>query len=46
VFDALQRRGVIVRPLAGYKMPEWVRVTVGTMPENRRFIRELKAVLR
>ncbi|MCX6899102.1 MAG: histidinol-phosphate transaminase [Verrucomicrobia bacterium] len=46
VFDALQRRGVIVRPLAGYRMPEWIRVTVGTMPENRRFIRELKVVLK
>ena len=45
-FDALQRRGVIARPLAGYKMPEWIRVTVGTMPENRRFIRELKTVLK
>jgi histidinol-phosphate aminotransferase len=46
VFDKLQRRGVIVRPLAGYKMPEWVRVTVGTMPENRRFIRELKTIVK
>ena len=46
IFDALQRRGVIVRPMAGYRMPEWVRVTVGTMPENRRFIRELKVVLK
>lgn len=46
VFDALQRRGVIVRPLAGYRMPEWIRVTVGTMPENRRFIRELKTIMK
>jgi histidinol-phosphate aminotransferase len=46
VFEKLQKRGVIVRPLAGYKMPEWVRVTVGTMPENRRFIRELKTVMK
>ena len=45
-FDKLQRRGVIVRPLTGYKMPEWIRVTVGTMPENRRFIRELKVVVK
>jgi histidinol-phosphate aminotransferase len=46
VFRALQRGGVIVRPMRGYKMPAWVRVTVGTMPENRRFMAELKKCLR
>jgi len=45
VFGGLQRRGVIVRPMRGYKMPAWVRVTVGTMEENRRFIGALKAEL-
>jgi histidinol-phosphate aminotransferase len=46
VFRALQRGGVIVRPMRGYKMPAWVRVTVGTMEENRRFVAELKKCLR
>jgi histidinol-phosphate aminotransferase len=41
----LQRRGVIVRPMRGYKMPGWVRVTVGTMEENRRFVGALKQEL-
>ena len=45
VFRALQRRGVIVRPMRGYKMPGWVRVTVGTMEENRKFVGALKASL-
>ena len=45
VFRALQRVGVIVRPMRGYKMPAWVRVTVGTMEENRRFMGALKASL-
>ena len=45
VFRALQERGVIVRPMRGYKMPGWVRVTVGLPAENQRFIRELAAVL-
>jgi len=45
VFRALQRGGVIVRPMRGYKMPAWIRVTVGTMEENRRFIGALKASL-
>jgi histidinol-phosphate aminotransferase len=41
VFAALQQRGVIVRPMGGYKLPEWIRVTVGLPQENRRFIGEL-----
>jgi histidinol-phosphate aminotransferase len=45
VFDALQRRGVIVRPLKLYEMPEWIRVTAGTAAENERLLAELGAVL-
>jgi len=45
IFRGLQRRGVIVRPMRGYKMPEWVRVTVGLPEENRRFVKELRAEL-
>jgi histidinol-phosphate aminotransferase len=45
IFRALQRRGVIVRPMRGYKMPGWVRVTVGRMEENRRFVGALRAEL-
>jgi histidinol-phosphate aminotransferase len=40
--DTLLRQGVIVRPIAGYGMPEWLRVTVGTEPENRRFLQALE----
>ena len=46
VFDALQRRGVIVRPVASYGLPEWLRVTVGTMEQNERLLAELAAALR
>ncbi|MDB6167628.1 MAG: histidinol-phosphate aminotransferase [Verrucomicrobia bacterium] len=42
VFDALQRRGVIVRPMKSYGMPEWIRVTVGTPAQNERLLAELK----
>lgn len=42
VFDGLQRRGVIVRPMGGYRLPEWIRVTVGLPKENQRLIRALK----
>jgi histidinol-phosphate aminotransferase len=46
VFQQLLRRGVIVRPMTGYKFPEHVRVTVGTMPENRKFIETLEGVIK
>ncbi|MCG3149483.1 MAG: Histidinol-phosphate aminotransferase [Verrucomicrobiae bacterium] len=42
VFRGLQQRGVIVRPMRAYKMPAWVRVTVGLPAENRRFIAALE----
>ena len=41
VFEALQRRGVIVRPMKGYHMPEWLRITVGTAEQNTRLLVEL-----
>lgn len=44
-FDALQRRGVIVRPVTSYGLPEWIRVTVGTEEQNARFLAELAAWL-
>ena len=46
VYDALLRRGVIVRPMDGYGLPEYLRVTIGLPEENRRFIEALEAVLR
>lgn len=46
VFEALQREGVIVRPMDGYGLPEHVRITVGTPAENRRCLRALKKVLK
>ncbi len=45
VFEALQRRGLIVRPVKSYGLPEWVRVTVGSREQNERLLRELRAVL-
>ncbi|HET7238735.1 MAG TPA: histidinol-phosphate transaminase [Terrimicrobiaceae bacterium] len=42
VFQALLRRGLIVRAMRSYKLPEWIRVSVGTMDQNRRFVAELR----
>lgn len=45
VFDGLLRRGVIVRPVDNYGLPDCLRVTVGTETENRRFLDALAEVL-
>lgn len=44
VFKDLLKKGVIVRAMEEYGMPEFIRVTVGTMPQNRKFIKALKSV--
>jgi len=44
VFAEMQKRGVIVRPVKSYGMPEWVRVTVGTPSQNRRLLTTLAQV--
>jgi histidinol-phosphate aminotransferase len=42
VFDAMQKQGVIVRPMGGYQMPEWIRISIGTPKENERCLGALK----
>lgn len=42
VFNRLLAQGIIIRPMAGYHFPEYIRVTIGTMDENRKFIDGLK----
>ena len=44
VFDALLRRGIIVRAMGSYGLPEWIRVSVGTMPQNEVFIAALRGL--
>jgi histidinol-phosphate aminotransferase len=46
VYKRLLRRSVIVRPVAGYGMPEHLRVTVGTAQENEKFLTALSASLK
>ena len=45
VYEAMLKKGVIVRSMKGYGLPTFIRVTVGTPEENRRFIAALDAVL-
>jgi histidinol-phosphate aminotransferase len=45
VFGELQKLGVIVRPMGGYQLPEWIRISVGTPGENQRCLEALKKIL-
>jgi len=45
VYQELLKRGVIVRPVANYGLPEWLRVTVGLPEENARFLEALPPAL-
>jgi histidinol-phosphate aminotransferase len=44
VFRKLLKRGMIVRAMDEYKLPDWLRVSVGTPEQNRRFFEELDEV--
>jgi histidinol-phosphate aminotransferase len=46
VFQALEREGVIVRPVDVYGLPQYVRVTVGTGAENRRLVEAMARVMK
>ncbi|MCU1716532.1 histidinol-phosphate transaminase [Pseudomonas sp. 5P_3.1_Bac2] len=43
--QALLQAGVIVRPVAGYGMPNFLRVSIGLPAENARFLEALAKVL-
>jgi histidinol-phosphate aminotransferase len=45
VFSGMLKQGVIIRAMRAYKLPEWVRISVGTMPQNERCIATLREVL-
>ncbi len=45
VFSEMLKQGVIVRAMAGYKLPGWVRISIGTPAENARALEVLDSVL-
>ena len=46
LYEAMLRRGVIVRPMAAYGFSDCIRVTVGTEGENTRFLEEFSSCLK
>jgi len=45
VYQSLLEHGVIVRPIAAYEMPEYLRVSIGLYDENARFLDALKDII-
>jgi histidinol-phosphate aminotransferase len=45
VFQTLLKRGVIVRPVGNYGMPEYLRVSIGLPAQNARFLTALGEIL-
>jgi histidinol-phosphate aminotransferase len=41
---AMLRQGVIVRPMAGWGFPTMIRVSIGTHPQNEKFLKALDAI--
>ena len=44
LYEQLLRKGVIVRPMAAWGLKSFLRITIGKMNENRRFIKALKEI--
>jgi histidinol-phosphate aminotransferase len=45
VFRDMLKQGVIIRAMSTYKLPEWVRISIGTGPQNQRCLEVLDSVL-
>jgi histidinol-phosphate aminotransferase len=45
VFRDMLKQGVIVRAMSSYKLPDWIRISIGTEPQNRRCVEVLDSVL-
>ncbi|QWE16135.1 histidinol-phosphate transaminase [Polynucleobacter sp. AP-Nino-20-G2] len=42
---ALLKRGIIVRPVGNYGLPQWLRISIGLPEENAAFISALRSIL-
>ncbi len=45
VFRDMLKQGVIIRAMSSYKLPDWVRISIGTRAQNERCIEVLDSVL-
>jgi histidinol-phosphate aminotransferase len=45
LFTELQKRGIIIRSMTGYGLPDWIRVSIGTPEQMKTFKSQLLDVL-
>ena len=45
VFRDMLKQGVIVRAMSSYKLPDWIRISIGTRAQNQRCLEVLDSVL-
>ncbi len=45
LFKDMMAKGVIVRDMTSYQLPEWVRISIGTAAENAKCLRVMKECL-
>ncbi len=45
VYQYLLRQGMIVRPMTSYKLPDWIRITIGRRGQNVQLVKLLKSYL-
>ncbi|WP_029452226.1 histidinol-phosphate transaminase [Clostridium algidicarnis] len=45
IYDALLKKGIIIRPGFLLDMPQWLRITIGTRDQNEKMIKALKEVI-
>ena len=41
---ALLKKGIIVRPVGNYGLPQWLRVSIGLPEENTAFLTALQSI--
>ncbi len=44
VYEAMLKKGIIIRSMKSYGLEDYIRVNIGLPEENRRFLRALKQV--
>jgi histidinol-phosphate aminotransferase len=45
VFEDLQKQGIIARPMGGYNLAQFIRISIGTAKENERCLEALRQTL-
>lgn len=46
IYNSLLKKGVIVRPMNAYQLPDFIRITVGVPSENERLLDTLREVMK